>query len=128
MAYFYCADLYRDHGIQIYNKVIGEKAGIADAPAAIIVSCKEGSEFDAGLACENMSAMANLLGYGTKIISSPTMALNGEKKDEYRELLGIPEDMSATAVLLIGHTEGAVDSVSGATERNPFDDVVSLIN
>ena len=28
------------------------KAGITDAPLAIVVSCKEGSEFDAGLTCQ----------------------------------------------------------------------------
>ena len=71
--------------------------------------------------------MANVMGYGTKIISSPTMALNGEKKDEYRKLFNIPEDQSAVAVLLIGHTKEGADAVSNATERNPFDDVVSII-
>ena len=74
-----------------------------------------------------MSVMANLLGYGSKIISSPTMALNGEKQDEYRELLGIPSDMSAVAVLLVGKSADSVDSVTGATERNPFDSTVSYI-
>ena len=81
------------------------KAGIADAPLAIVVSCASGSEFDAGLACQAMSSAAILLGYGTKIISSPTIVLNGENQDEYRELLGIPEDYSAVAVLLVGYAD-----------------------
>lgn len=81
------------------------KAGIADAPLAIIVSCASGSELDAGLATQNMSVAAQLMGYGTKIISSPTMALNGEKQDEYRELLGIPAEYSAVAVLLVGYSK-----------------------
>ncbi len=52
------------------------KAGMADAPVAVIISCKEGSEFDAGLACESMADMANVIGYGTKIISSPGASYN----------------------------------------------------
>ena len=107
------------------------KAGLGDAPLTIIVSCKAGSEFDAGLDCQNMSAAAQLLGYGSKIISSPTMALNGAKQAEYRELLGIPEDMSAVAVLLIGHADSSVDeSVDGytaPTERNPIGSVITIV-
>lgn len=49
-----------------------------------------------------MSAEAQLLGHETKIISSPTIALNGEEQQTFRELLGIPEDQSAVAVLLVG--------------------------
>ena len=50
-------------------------------------------ELDAGLACQNMSVAAQLLGYGTKIISSPTLAVNGENQAVYQEQLGIPEDV-----------------------------------
>ena len=108
------------------------KAGLADAPLAIVVSCKDGSELDAGLACQNMSVAARLLGYGTKIISSPTMALNGEKQAEYRQLLGIPENQSAAAILLVGREDVSVDEsvegYTGATERNPLSDVVTYVN
>jgi nitroreductase len=106
------------------------KAGVADAPLAIIVSCPENSKFDAGLACQNMSAAAQLLGYGTKIISSPTIALNGEKQNEYREILGIPENYSAAAVLLIGYENaesGAADAVTSATVRSPMEEVVTFV-
>ncbi len=109
------------------------KAGIADAPLAIIISAKEGSEFDAGLACQNMSVEAQLLGYGTKILSSTTMVLNGAKQAEYKEILGIPEDMSAVAVLLVGFedeaaaAENGVDGVASATARNPMDSVVTYV-
>ena len=107
------------------------KAGMADAPMAIIISCKDGSELDAGLACQNMSVTAQLLGYGTKIISSPTMALNGAKQAEYKELLGIPENQAAVAILLVGYEDTAVDTsadgYTGATERNPLDEVVTFV-
>lgn len=107
------------------------KAGITDAPLVIVISCKEGSELDAGLACQNMSATAQLLGYGTKIISSPTIALNGSEQDTYRELLGIPEEYSAAAILLIGYEDTSVDEnidgYTGATSRNNEEDMVTYI-
>ncbi len=109
------------------------KAGIADAPLAIIISAKAGSEFDAGLACQNMSVEAQILGYGTKIISSTTMVLNGENQAEYKELLGIPEDMSAVAVLLVGFedeaatAENTADAAASATARNPMDTMVTFV-
>ena len=107
------------------------KAGIADAPLVIAISCKEGSELNAGLACQNMSVTAQLLGYGTKIISSPTIAVNGEKQADYRELLGIPEDQTAVAFLLIGmedtSIEESIEGYAGATTRNPLDEMVTYI-
>lgn len=123
---------------QIYAPPEGEgfggssnKAGLTDAPLAIVISCSDGSEFDAGLACQNMSVAAQLLGYGTKIISSLTMALNGANQAEYRELLGIPENLSATAILLIGKADTAVDTTvdgyAGATTRNPMSETVTYV-
>lgn len=107
------------------------KAGITDAPLVIVISCKPGSELDAGLACQNMSAAAQLLGYGSKILTSPTMALNGAEADTYRELLGIPQEYSAAAVLLIGREDTSVDKnadgYTGATTRNPVEDLVTYV-
>lgn len=105
------------------------KAGITDAPLAIVVSCKGGKEFDAGLACQNMSAEAQLLGYGTKIISSPTIALNGENQQTFRELLGIPDNQSAVAVLLVGMEDTSLDAdaVTAATTRNAAEEVVTKV-
>ena len=106
------------------------KADITGAPLAIVVSCAEGSELDAGLACQTMSVTAQLLGYGTKILTSPTIALNGEKQEEYRQLLGIPEDYSAAAVLLVGYADSSAeetDGATGATERDPLDEQVTYV-
>lgn len=50
------------------------------------------AKFDVGLAAENMSIMAQSLGYGTKIIAAPINVINGDRKTEYQEKLGIPED------------------------------------
>ncbi|MCD8008759.1 MAG: nitroreductase family protein [Clostridiales bacterium] len=99
-----------------------QKAGIADVPLAIVVSCKDGSELDAGLATQSMFIEARLLGYGAKIISSPTMVLNGDEKETYQELLGIPSDYSVAAVLLVGYEDTSIDAsvegVTGASVRN----------
>ena len=106
------------------------KADITGAPLAIVISCGEDSELDAGLACQTMSVTAQLLGYGTKILTSPTIVLNGEKQGEYRQLLGIPEDYSAAAVLLVGCVDSSVeeaDGVTGATERNPLNEQVTYV-
>ena len=103
------------------------KAGIGDAPLTIVVSCKEGSELDAGLAVQNMSAEAQLLGYGTKIMTAPAMALNS---DEYKALLNVPEGQKVAAVLIVGKAatqEDNPDAVASATSRNAFDDVVTII-
>ncbi len=106
------------------------KAGIGDAPLTIVISCEEGAELSAGLAVQNMSAEALLLGYGTKILTSPTIALNGENSAEYAELLQIPENQKVAAVLLVGKAESEKDNpdvISSATSRNPIDDVTLVI-
>ena len=107
------------------------KAGLTDAPVAIIISCADGSELDAGLACQNMSVEAQLLGYGTKILFSPTIALNGSRQAEFYEQLGVPAGYTVVAVLLIGvedtSVDQAADTYTGATERNPLDEVVTYI-
>lgn len=107
------------------------KAGIADAPLVIVISCSDGSELDAGLACQTMSVAAQLLGYGTKIISSPTLAVNGEKQAAYREQLGIPENQAAAAFLLIGMEDTSMDesadAYTSATPRNPLDEMVTYV-
>lgn len=103
------------------------KAGIGDASLTIVISCKENSELDAGLAVQNMSAEAQLLGYGTKIMTAPTMALNN---DEYREMLSVPEEQKIVAVLIVGKAateKDNPDAVTSATTRNAFDDVVTII-
>lgn len=106
----------------------GAKAAIGDSPLVIIISATDGNELDAGLATETMAIEAALLGYGTKIISSPTMVLNGTDKAKYQKLLGIPTDMSVKAVLLVGkYDENNLDAVSGATTRKDKSEVVTYV-
>ena len=104
------------------------KAGMGDSPVAIIVSAKDGSEYDAGLATQMMAVEAVLLGYGTKIVSSPTIVLNGDDREEYKKLLGIPDGMSVKGVLLVGsYDKAASDAASGATPRKDGTEVVSYV-
>ena len=110
----------------------GAKAGLGDSPAAIVMYMNEGTpspdpNFDCGLAAQNMVIAANALGYGTKIVSAPTMALNGEKHDEICEKLGVDKAYKAVAVLLLGYVDTDVDGATGASVRNSMDEKVSFI-
>lgn len=115
----------------VEETTVRNKAGIADVPLAIIISCAEGSDLDAGLACQSMFIEARLLGYGAKIVSSPTMVLNGDDQDYYRELLGIPEEYSVATVLLVGVEDTSIDEtmdgVTGPSERNDSADMVTYV-
>jgi len=104
------------------------KSGLGDSPVVIVISCNPGSEFDAGLACECMNNMANLLGYGTKIVSSVTLLFNGENKAQYYQKFQVPEGQNIVAAILLGKVdEKAYDAVSSATPRNSFENVVSFV-
>ena len=106
----------------------GPKSAMGDSPVVIVISCAEGSELDAGLACESMNDMANLLGYGTKIASSPSIYLNGENKAAYYEKLQIPEGQRVVTVLLLGKINTELyDAKTAATPRNPKEQVVSFV-
>ncbi len=74
---------------------------------------------------------ARLLGYGAKIISSPTIVLNGEDRETWQERLDIPEDYSVAAVLLVGYEDTSIDSyvdgVTSASVRNDASDMVSYV-
>ena len=109
----------------------GAKAGMGDSPVAIVVYVNEGTmspdaHFDCGLATQNMVIAANALGYGTKIVSAPTMALNGEKHDEICEKLGVDKAYQAVAVLLVGYTDSEVDGATGASVRSAMEEKVSF--
>ena len=110
----------------------GAKAALGDSPLAILVYMDESSKspnpsFDCGLAVQNMYIAAVSLGYGAKVISSPTMTLNGEKHDQICEKLGVDPSLTAVAVLLVGKPDETVDGVSGATTRADCDSKVSII-
>ncbi len=108
------------------------KAGIADAPLAILISCGDGKEYDAGLATQAMNSAALALGYGTKIVSSPSIALNGEKQAEYKAQLGIPDEMAFVGAILIGEATDTgtldADAITGPTERNDFSEMTTFVN
>lgn len=107
------------------------KAGVGDSPVAVVVYLNEAgmgvSSFDCGLACQNMFIAANALGYGAKIVSSPTMTLNGADHDQWCEKLGVDPAYTAVAVLLIGVPDSETDAVTSATERDPIDAKVSFV-
>lgn len=108
------------------------KAALGDSPAAIIIYMNEktsspNASFDCGLAAQNMYLAAASLGYGVKIVSSPTMSLNGTNHDALCEKLGVDPSYTAVAVLLIGKQDTTVDAVTGATTRSDFADKTSIV-
>ena len=110
----------------------GAKASLGDSPLAIIVYMNTASkspapEYDCGLATQNMVIAASSLGYGVKIVSSPTMSLNGDKHDEICEKLGVDTSLQAVAVLLIGKADDAVDGVSSASVREAVESKTVII-
>ena len=110
----------------------GGSASLGDSPLAIIVYMNEKTSsgtasFDCGLAAQNMYIAAVSLGYGAKIVSSPTGSLNGGNHDQICEKLGVDPSMKAVAILLIGKPDTAVDGVSGATTRAGLDEKANII-
>jgi len=110
----------------------GAKAALGDSPLAILVyadrdSSSPNPDFDCGLAVQNMYIAAASLGYGAKVVSSPTMTLNGEKHDQICQLLGVAPSLSAVAVLLIGRPDESVDGVTGATARAGLEEKTVII-
>ena len=108
------------------------KAALGDSPLAIIVYKNENSfspnpDFDCGLAVQNMYIAAASLGYGVKIISSPTMTLNGTDHDQICEKLGVDPSLTAVAVLLVGKADNSVDGISGATTRSALSEKTVVI-
>jgi len=109
------------------------KAALGDSPVAIVIYMNENTSFpnasfDCGLACQNMVIAANALGYGNKIISSPTMSLNGANHDALCEKLGVNPSYTAVAVLLIGIPDTEVDAVTSASLRNDISGMVSFVD
>ena len=110
----------------------GAKAALGDSPLAILIYMNENTSspnpaFDCGLAAQNMYIAAVSLGYGAKIISSPTMTLNGADHDQICEKLGIDTSLTAVAVLLVGKPDSSVDGVTGATTRSGLEEKASII-
>lgn len=101
------------------------KAGLGDSPLAIVVSCGDKGEYDAGLATQSMYDYAVLSGYGAKILSSPCRMIN----DGYKQKLNIPNGMNSVAVIIIGKVKdmSGVDGVTSASLRKAFDEVATII-
>ena len=110
----------------------GAKASLGSSPAAIIIYKNTGSkspnaDYDCGLATQNMVIAASSLGYGVKIVSSPTMTLNGNDHDAICEKLGVDKSMQAVAVLLIGRADESTDATTAATTRDDLATKTSII-
>jgi len=75
-----------------------------------------------------MYIAAASLGYGAKVVSSPTMTLNGANHDQICEKLGVDPSLTAVAVLLIGKADESVDAVSSASVRAELSEKAVIID
>jgi nitroreductase len=100
----------------------GRRDPFFGASTIIVISGKKDwqwSQFDCALACENMSLAAQSFGLGTHISASAVMVFNDPKTGpELKKALGIPDNMVAVAVLVIGVPDTKTDAVSSASARN----------
>jgi len=97
---------------------------ITDGNILIIISGRENNtwtDFDCGLATENMYVAAQSLGLGAHIYAGPVSKINSQK-----DKLGIPEGYRAIMVLRIGHIDKNVDAVSAASVRKKMEEVVNF--
>lgn len=103
---------------------------IAKVPLLIVISAEDGAEINAGLATQNMAIMAQLLGYGTKIETSPATAIN-ENLTTFGSRLGIPENQKAKTIIKIGKIDTkineSVDGYTAATTRNGFSEMATIV-
>lgn len=121
-----------DEVLKIYQYgTYAQRFNLWNANTAILISADESPynpDFDCGLAAEAMSITAQYLGYGTKFLAHPNAVLNGENSQYYKDLLQIPDDHYAVAILLIGVAEDSADAVSSASVRADISEKVSFIN
>lgn len=107
------------------------RLGLADAPVAIFIYGTNNlptDSYDCGLATEAMSVAALSLGYGTKILSLPSIVLNGPKKAYFDELLQVPKGYNNIAILLIGRNDESIDATTNASKRYTIDQKVRFID
>lgn len=84
-----------------------DEPSINKAPAAIVIyadnaEASPNAGFDCGAAAQNMIYTANTMGYGSAVITTPLVALNGENHDSWCLQFGIDTEMNAVAIVLIG--------------------------
>jgi len=106
------------------------KAGFGDSPAAIIIYMDGSTKspnpnFDCGLAAQNMYIAASSLGYGVKLVTSPSMTLNGANHDAICARLGIDTSLQAVAVLLLGKADTDVET--SATTRYSMEEKTVIV-
>ena len=78
------------------------------------------SEFDCGLAAENMFIALHGLGLGGHIYGSPAGKINSNK-----ELFQIPKGYKAIIALHIGNVDKNVDAVSAASPRKTAEEIIN---
>lgn len=104
--------IHKDDPVQAkIQKDLNPEASVSfyyDAPVTFYLSAMDDfgwSDIDAGIAVENMHLAAKALGLGSVILGCMKKVVNGKKKEEYDELLCIPESYSYRIAIAVGHAD-----------------------
>lgn len=107
--------------------LVDSLAGQSEPGNVLIILSGEDSQvwttlFDCGIAAENMVLAAQSLGLGARILVSPISTV-----DKDPQSLGIPEDFTPHAAILIGHVDDGADTVSSPSPRDPLAQLVNYV-
>jgi len=75
-----------------------------NAPCMVVVS-NDGSGYasiDCGILCQNIALAAHSLGLGSVIVGMVSVPLSGERGDEFKEKLSLPEGYEVCIAVLVG--------------------------
>lgn len=92
-----------------------------NAPVIIYLSGRDDfkwSAVDAGIAVENIHLAAAGMGLGSVILGCMEAVLNGEKKEEYRKKLAIPEGYSYLVAIAAGYPEMTKEQHTYSFDQN----------
>ncbi|MDR2701249.1 MAG: nitroreductase family protein [Spirochaetaceae bacterium] len=117
------------HFTVVQNQALAKKIipQVTDGSILIVVSAAGDGKtngaviLDCGLAVQSMYLAAQALGLGSRIYTGPIDTINKDFKKD----LGLPDNVSAIAVIRIGRLPANVDAVSSASPRNSADKIVT---
>ncbi len=79
------------------------------APTVVMIFADEKHRFaqiDCGLAAENIALVAESLGIGSCVMTSPALAFTSGKGDELKRELGVPEGYNFVCAVALGYMDG----------------------
>ena len=76
-----------------------------NAPVMFLVLKKPNADMDAGIVAQNITLVATSLGLGSVICGMARIPFNGNKSEEFRNRVGIPEGWEFGVSVLVGYED-----------------------